>query len=227
MIRDRAHLAELVAWLEGAGVRSRLRGGRRREGAGRVPGRPLAAARDGGDRAPARRDRDPGVSAGPRLHRRRDTARGAARKGAVCDLRHDAALLRPRCHRTLDRRPTRRGHDPADPRRCARRGRTAEAPDDRRAHRGRRHASVPGQERAVRDPAGPFWRLLPAGRSARRARPGARRPRRRDQRSPPLHVQRRGSDGTLAADVRRGVARSCRASDKGREVAMPPRRAGR
>ena len=60
------------------GVRRR----RRREGARRLPRRPLAAPRDGRDRPPARRDRDPLLPAGSRLHRRRAAARGAPREGA-------------------------------------------------------------------------------------------------------------------------------------------------
>ena len=77
MIRDRAHLADLIAWLRGRRRRSRLRRRWRRQGARRVPGRARAAPRDGRDRPSARRDRDPGVPAGPPVHRRRAAARRA------------------------------------------------------------------------------------------------------------------------------------------------------
>ena len=119
MIRDRGHLAELIAWLEGAGVdRAFVVGGDAKEPGDYPDGLSLlrAMAEIG---HPLERDRDPGLPAGPRLHRRRAAARGAARQGGLRQLHDDAALLRPERDRVLAGRPTRRGHHAAGPpRRC-------------------------------------------------------------------------------------------------------------
>ena len=82
MVRDRAHLADLIAWLEGAGVdRAFVVGGDEKE-PGRLPGRAVAAPRDARDRPSAERDRDPVLPARPRVHRRPLAARRAPREGA-------------------------------------------------------------------------------------------------------------------------------------------------
>lgn len=60
--------------------------GWRRQGAGRLSGRPLVAARDGRDRPSVVRDRDPVLPTGPLVHRRRAAARGAPRQGRVREL---------------------------------------------------------------------------------------------------------------------------------------------
>ena len=69
-VRDRAHLAELIAWLEGAGVdRAFVVGGDAKEPGEFPDGLSLlrAMAEIG---HPLARDRDPVLPAGPRLHRR-------------------------------------------------------------------------------------------------------------------------------------------------------------
>ena len=120
MIRDRGHLVRADRLARGRRRRSRLRRRWRRQGAGRLPGRALAPAGDGRDRSSTRRDRHPGLPAGPRLHRRRAAARGAARQGGLRQLHDDAALLRPERDRVLAGRPPRRGHHAPGPPRPAR-----------------------------------------------------------------------------------------------------------
>ena len=162
MIRDRAHLVRADRLARGRRRRSRLRRRWRRQGAGRLPGRALAPAGDGRDRSSAGRDRDPGLPAGPRLHRRCAAARGAPGQGGLRQLHDDAALLRPERDRVLAGRPASRGHHAPGPPRPAGRRRAAAAAGDQRPDRGRRHAPVPGQEHAVHRPPDPVRRLLPA-----------------------------------------------------------------
>ena len=113
MIRDRGHLAELIAWLEGAGVdRAFVVGGDAKEPGDYPDGLSLlrAMAEIG---HPLAEIGIPCLPAGPRLHRRRAAARGAPRQGGVRQLHDDAALLRPGRDRDLARRPPRRGHHAA------------------------------------------------------------------------------------------------------------------
>ena len=75
MVRDVAHLRDLIAWLEGANVdRAFVVGGDAKEPGDFLDGLSLLA-RDARDRSSARRDRDPVLSAGPRVHRRCTAAR--------------------------------------------------------------------------------------------------------------------------------------------------------
>ena len=71
MVRDRAHLADLIAWLEGAGVdRAFVVGGDAKEPGDFPDG--LSLLREmARHRPPAERDRHPVLPAGPRVHRRR------------------------------------------------------------------------------------------------------------------------------------------------------------
>ena len=79
MVRDRAHLADLLAWLEGAGVdRAFVVGGDAKEPGEFLDG--LALLREMADIGhPLARDRHPVLPAGPRVHPGRAAGRGAAR----------------------------------------------------------------------------------------------------------------------------------------------------
>ena len=68
MVRDRAHLADLIAWLEGAGVdRAFVVGGDAKEPGDFPDG--LSLLREMAEIGhPADRDRDPVLPAGPRVH---------------------------------------------------------------------------------------------------------------------------------------------------------------
>ena len=199
MVRDRAHLRDLIAWLEGAGVdRAFVVGGDAKE-PGDYPdglsllremaeiGHPLAEI---------------GIPCYPQGHAfiaGRAARRGPARQGAVRELHDDAALLRPGGDRRVARRPPRRGPDAAGPHRRARRRGAAQAAGDHGPDRRRRHASIPDEERAVRRATDPLRRLLPPGRPARGPRPDRRGPGGRGGGPAPVHVQQRRGDRGLAA----------------------------
>ena len=76
MVRDRAHLAGPAPALRRARLPARVRRGRRREGPGRVPRRPLVAARDRRGGSSVRRDRRALLPGGAPRHRRRAAAGG-------------------------------------------------------------------------------------------------------------------------------------------------------
>ena len=92
LVRDGAHLAEIVARLRAAGIDEVVRPRRRRQGAGRVPRRRVAAARA---RPRVRRGGHHRLPREPPPDQRRDDDLGDVREGADGDLHRQPDLLRP------------------------------------------------------------------------------------------------------------------------------------
>ena len=119
MIRDRAHLADLIAWLEGAGVdRAFVVGGDAKEPGDFPDG--LSLLREMADIGhPLAEIGIPCYPQGHAFIPDAPLARGAAREGRVRELHDDAALLRPGRDRDVGGGAPRGGTRPADPhRRC-------------------------------------------------------------------------------------------------------------
>ena len=206
MIRDRAHLSELIAWLEGAGVdRAFVVGGDAKEPGAYPDGLSLlrAMAEIGHPLAeigiPAYPQGHAFIADGPILEALRAkvpfasymTTQLCFDPGAICGVA---------------RRPARRRHHAAGPSRPARcRGAAAPA-RHQRTDRGCRHAPLSGQEHALHRSPDPVRRLLPAGRVARRAGAAHRQPDEPDRRPAPLHVQRRRCHRGVAVGVPRSAA---------------------
>ena len=170
MIRDRAHLAELIAWLEGAGVdRAFVVGGDAKEPGDFLDGLSLLRemAEIGHPFAeigiPCYPQGHAFIADGPLLEALRA-------KAAFASYMTTQLCFDPARDRVVARGAARGGLRAARPHRRAGRRRAAEAARDQRADRGRRHPSVPRQEHAVRRPAHPIRRLLPAGRASRGTR---------------------------------------------------------
>ena len=198
MVRDRAHLRDLIAWLEGAGVdRAFVVGGDAKE-PGDFPdglsllremaeiGHPLAEIG-----IPCYPQGHPFIPDAPIAEALRDKAAYASYMttqlcfdpmaiGSWLAARRAEGLTLP-VHIGL---PGRRG--------------AAQAARHHRPHRRRRHASVPDEERAVRRAPDPLRRLLPARRPPRGPRSDRRRPGRRCRGHAPVHVQQRPGDRGLA-----------------------------
>ena len=198
MIRDRGHLSELIAWLEGAGVdRAFVVGGDAKEPGDYPDGLSLlrAMAEIGHPLAeigiPAYPQGHAFIADAPLLEALRAKAAFASYMTTqLCfDPNAIASWLTARRAEGITL-PVHLG--------LPGRRRAAAAAGDQRPDRGRRHAPVPGQEHAVHRPPDPVRRLLPPGRPARGPRPPRRRAGQRHRRPAPLHVQRRRRHRALA-----------------------------
>ena len=206
MIRDRAHLAELIAWLEGAGVdRAFVVGGDAKEPGDYPDGLSLlrAMAEIGHPLAeigiPAYPQGHAFIADAPLLEALRAKAAFASYMTTqLCfDPNAIASWLAARRAEGITL-PVHLG--------LPGRRRAAAAAGDQRPDRGRRHAPVPGQEHPVHRPADPVRRLLPPGRPARGARAARRRAGQRHRRPAPLHVQRGRRHRALADGLPRAAA---------------------
>ena len=169
MIRDRAHLADLIAWLEGAGVdRAFVVGGDAKE-----PGDTPTACRCSGrwPRSATRwRDRHPVPTR--RVTRSSPTAaaRGAPRQGAVRQLHDDPAVLRPGRDRRLGRGAPSRGL-----RRCRSTSASRASPTHRSCWRSPPGSGSPTRTGSCQEPALRARLVRSGGFYRRRAARGSRR----------------------------------------------------
>ena len=175
MIRDRAHLSELIAWIEGAGVdRAFVVGGDAKEPGDFVDG--LSLLREMAEIGhPLSEIGIPCYPQGHAFIADAPLLEALRAKAAFASYMTTQLCFDPAGDLDVALGAARGGHHAAGPCRAAGRRRATATAGDQRAHRGRGHAPVPGQEHPVHRAADPIRWLLPAGRAAGGPGPGHRR----------------------------------------------------